>query len=297
MNELLKKFLESIGVPADVIEALAADEQPDGFDIQQAVEGYRTNQEAVYSKRSSKSIEDKIKEAKLVEQKLMAGKLAKEFGLITEDFSRRKAEDMEMDAFLKYAKAEIQKRIDGAGTEGTEDLRNKINTYQSKVQELTTQLEGLESKYEEDLAAERNKAAAEIRSFKVNDLFNRRFAGVEWGIDEALRDIVQDRIRQEITSRYHVDESDGMIFDRDGKSKAVNYAENGTYVSVDEPIKFLLEKYNAVKKSNGGVQSAQQGNGGPAKPGSGTPTSDTLSPAARALKERIEAAQKRPYGT
>lgn len=290
----LNEFLNLIGVDGELYERLTSDDPPEDFTIDDAVNSYRNAQKAVYRNllkpeidtnqkkwiaRKYAQIEDKVKSA--IDFDDLGIAIDPENGGVIEALTK---------VGEKYAE-----KIAAASTDSAvHELRGKLSTVTGTLKDVSTELDRWKAKYNEDTAKlllERDKVRTDAI---VDRMFDERFDRVQWGVDESQIPVWKGILKSEIRGKYWIDPENAGLKDADGESDALNFDGNSVYSTLDQPIDYLLKKYNLIKKSHGG------GDGDPPltddkgrrRPRTTIPSNDKMSEHAQAMLNKMTAARR-----
>lgn len=253
-------YLKKIRVPADVIakltEASASEEKPEGFDIEKLADSYRSEQEQLFIAKNKDAIISEYDEATKKEKYLSAvvpiQNRIKKLGNFTKEEVEGKDPKELLDLWAEKVEAQVQK----ASGEGNEELLQKINDWQKKYHSLSEETEVEAAALKEAIEKERQRADEKIQTFQVDTMLAGKYNNkqvVEFD-DYSKINAYSEFVSRHLKENYTI-KPDGTLLSKDGTTQAVWGDGEKIIKNVDEAIKLVSEKYNLVKRSNGGEQS------------------------------------------
>jgi len=240
MNELIKDFLNKIGVSKETISAISAEEPAEDLNVDELVKGFVTNQKSLSANDPEliKQIRDEVRGTELSK---IEHKIKKTFALSADDMRDKKFEEI----------------LDVA----SEKVRKEAGSTSEELQEKILQLNKAVKQYEDEiLPAERSKAQNEIKRFRrdlaLRDVLSSKnlIVGSEVilpALNKHLNEYVIDL--EDSTNQLTIKTKDGL--------KPLN-SDGTKALSFEEIIDGQLKSMNVVKQSNGD----------PGQPGSPKPT-------------------------
>lgn len=280
--ELLKKFLHGINVSDEIIELFTNEEAeiPDDYDYEETVK----NHTEVQTKLFENAYKDKFKNDEEIDKKFgilketFAAKVNKLFKL---GFTRKELSEMDYEDVLKKAGDNVQEAVSNAQTSNDTELIEQVKTLQLQNAESKDELQAAQERYESEISKLEKGYEVKLNEIQVDQVFDREYEKYKFGLDEPLIPMVKAQIKKEIRERFIVNGQTGEISGIDG-THAQAFDDKGIYSHVSEPVKYLLERYNAVAKQ-------QMVDSPEIKTPQGAFVKDNLSPDA---KRMLEAAQK-----
>ena len=285
MSELLTKFLDKIGTPAELKAQLLADEPKEDFDFEAAIAKYQDDRKEVWRAKLKGEFGEQIKNKGLVITKQLARKLAKMGNL---EISGNEAEEKGFDAVLDLV---VEKISAGAGDD---------SEFKTKYEDTLVKLKNWQEKYETSVKDHEKKVSeletgynTKIAGYDRATAFSTVFGGIEYGVDDKGRTLFESHVRNLLADKYNI-KSDGALLAPDGTSKAVSLNGEGIYENLKEPVLELAKEFGVLKESNGQPGGFRKPGGGQRPVGSGSGEGDDKKfKATNALAERMAAAQNK----
>lgn len=277
MNELLKKFLNGIGVSDDTIETLFLEEQPAEFELEPLIENYQDVQTKLFENKNKERLFDQKeldKKFKIVKDG-HAMKLNKLFNL---GYTRKEVEEMEYEEIVKKSEEKMTTAIADAQGTNDEQLVEQVKNLQVELSESKDEITSVTERFEGELTKAKGDYDHQLNEIQLGQVFKSEFDKYKYGLDAALVPVIQAQVEREVRKTYVV-KADGTLEGKDG-THPTSYEGKGIYDNVSQPVKYLLDKYNAIAK----VQTVDDKT--TIKTPTGQYVEENLSPAAKALLER-----------
>ena len=232
MEERVRALLSNLGMRKSDINSLF-DEEAD-VDVKAIASHFKSN-------LADDSLEAKLEEQKehiiALSNKKLAHRLNRAFDM---GMSKSEAEGMDLDDMVGKVKGLLK------DIEGDAEAVTKLN---KQVQQLTEEANEWKSRYEEDTTKIKSEYEQKIHNATVENLFEKEFAKVDWGINQKWVPTFKNDIKRQIRENYQI-QPDGSILASDG-GKA--YAPDGKkrFESLSDPIQHFLAANELIRKSNG----------------------------------------------
>lgn len=279
LNERAIKLCKEIGLNPDHLTAALSDEET--IDVDQFVQEFKTANRSVVSSELKNDFDKKLKTNYGTTLIKVMNDSNKAFNL---GYTNEQIKEIAYDDFVKESSEKINAMVKAAESTSDEELKAKYNALVEQVDTVTsdyeTKLSAILSEKDIEISQERQKVSQYINRNEYNKVFSKIPLGV---IPEHIP-MWEDRIMTEVNELYNVNEG-GIITDKEGNA-AINFAKNGQYSKLEEPVKFLVAKYKIGKVSGGDTRSA------PAGGSTSAGTSDSKSKAYNDLRSRALAAAK-----
>lgn len=250
----IKEFLNMIGVEAETIEAILAEEKGENFSLEELSKKFIEKQKSLSANDPEliKGLRDEIRGTELSK---VEHKIKKQFGLSAEDVRDKKFEEILETAFQK---------IQADSGSSSEELQNKILELNKAVKQ-----------YEEEiLPAERNKSKEEIATFRrdlaIRDVLSKKslIVGTEVILPALNKTLNEYNIHVNESNEIEVKTKEGLKpLSKDG-TKTLTF---------NEIVDRQLNEMNVIKQSNGNPngttpQTSAQTNGNQNSNGNVEPT-------------------------
>lgn len=287
-----KEFLAQIGITGELLETISKEDLPEGTNLESLVESYRTSQKPVYKNLLKGEVDESVR-TQLGRNAAKIEKIISETLGLSEIGVEINPEAGGISAALKLFKDHYEEKIkSGINDEEVKGMRERLGTLTNSIKQLEESRDSWKTKFETETDKLIREKEEVIKSIFRDRLFEEKFSAINWGVKEAMLSIVQDRIKEEIMSRYNIDE-EGNLTSKDG-GEALNFENTGVYTTLNQPIEYLVKKYDVTRKNTAdGGGSGGQGGGGNIGGGRELPPNDGMSESAKAMLARMTQASKK----
>lgn len=281
--ETVKEFADLVGIDESSFNLLIAKEKPEDFDLQKLATNYKDKERKLFENSLDKEgmFKEQTDQKFKIFKETVSTKIAKGLGL---NFTRKEAAEIDWEEMLNKANEHMAKQIQAGSESSDEELRNQLKLEQEKSINLKNDYDEYREKIKIELEEKEKNYKSDLKKVHVGLKFNEEFDKVDWGIPKLHIPKWKQELQNEIMENYHVNE-DGTLTGKNG-AHAESYDGKNIYNHIREPLTFLLDKYQLLKKSYG--QPDGEGGASAVVAKNGVFNRAKMSPAAVAMLERIQ---------
>lgn len=240
MNSNLEKLAKAIGLNPSLLN----DIEDESFDIEKVAGEFNKVKKSLIEKELKEEFKDQLKTEYGKTMIKVMGDLNKKFNL---DYTNDEIKNTSYDEFLEKAHEVLQDNNSDSKSKYKEKYDEVANKLANVKQEYSTTIENIKNEYENKLSEEQSKTYKYINDSEFESAWSQLNIA---DIPKEHINFIKNGIKNEVFSNYKVNDNK-EITDLEG-NPAINFAKNGQYNSLLEPIKHLADQNKILKVSGGG---------------------------------------------